>query len=335
MTVLDRAARDTLMPMHVLADPDGRILSTGPTLARIAGEMQLAGRDLLSVLPVSRPAGIVSAADLRAASGRLLWLRLGLGGPELRGVVVETGEGGMLLDLALSLPALSGIDALGLSADDFAPTDRTPDTLYLLEAKSLLSSEAARLIARIEDARVTAEAQAGTDPLTSLRNRRGLDAVLARLREGAAPFAVTMLDLDGFKAVNDRLGHAAGDALLVETASRLLGVTRGDDIVARTGGDEFVVVFPDLAARDTLADIAARIIAALELPVVLGDDRARISASLGTALSTDYVLPDPARMIADADRALYAAKEGGRARHVFHTPRHGRSARKPVEGPDG
>ena len=147
------------------------------------------------------------------------------------------------------------------------------------------------------------------DPLTGLLNRAGLrdhvDAAWA-VRRADAPLAVLFGDLDGFKNVNDTLGHDAGDEVLVHVAQRLLGAVRAGDVVARWGGDEFVILCPSVADEDDAARVADRIRAALEVPFRIGPGEARIGISIGLALDAGQPLPD--LVIKDADAAAYRTK---------------------------
>jgi diguanylate cyclase (GGDEF)-like protein len=125
---------------------------------------------------------------------------------------------------------------------------------------------------------------------------------------------VLYVDLDRFKSVNDRLGHAAGDVLLVEAARRVQAVVREADTVARLGGDEFVVVCEDLGGIHDAIDVTERIAIALQAPYQIGEDPVRLNASIGVALSADGV--DVAHeLIANADIAMYRAKQNGRNRY--------------------
>jgi diguanylate cyclase (GGDEF)-like protein/PAS domain S-box-containing protein len=154
--------------------------------------------------------------------------------------------------------------------------------------------------------------EADTDDLTGLANRRALQrmlgAALARAQAHGLAVGVLMLDLDGFKAVNDHFGHAAGDAALREVAARLRRSVRERDMVSRTGGDEFVVVLADLASDESAAhDAAARVEAAFATPLVLEGERLHLHAAVGVAcFPTDG--RELEQLLAAADRAMYARK---------------------------
>ena len=132
--------------------------------------------------------------------------------------------------------------------------------LYLIEAKSAAMTESRKLNTRLQGAKIAAEEQAYTDTLTGLKNRRAMDHVLSKFIDVGEKFGLMQVDLDFFKAVNDTMGHAAGDHVLLEVAKILVEETRNDDLVARVGGDEFVLLFHKLTDLEQLNDIANRII---------------------------------------------------------------------------
>ncbi len=142
---------------------------------------------------------------------------------------------------------------------------------------------------------------AHTDPLTGLANRRSLFEVLGRERRGGV---VLFCDLDGFKQVNDRYGHAVGDQVLREVAERLATAVRDHDVVARTGGDEFVVLAHG-ASPEQGAELADRLQAAFRLPFAVPDGEVRVGMSVGVAHARD---PVDDETLARADRAMLAAK---------------------------
>ena len=156
----------------------------------------------------------------------------GGGGQKHRIARSRIGGGGGILNLSLDLTELSDLSQYRLSCTDFAPTDMTVDMLYLIEAKSAAMAETRRLIQRLEGARLAAETQAVTDPLTGLHNRRGLDGILTRMVSERRSFALTQLDLDHFKQVNDTLGHGAGDHVLQTAAQVLVDKTAGQPITS-------------------------------------------------------------------------------------------------------
>jgi len=159
------------------------------------------------------------------------------------------------------------------------------------------------------------------DPLTGLHNRRyavaQLGAIAERAMVNGTDYAVMVADLDRFKAVNDQWGHAAGDAVLIEVAARLSGNLRASDLIARIGGEEFLIALPDTPLVEARL-VAERLCRAVEeLPVVLSNGaRVTVTISIGLAISTEVVpdlSPDRVTQLVDrADRALLASKSSGR-----------------------
>ncbi|MDZ7632059.1 MAG: EAL domain-containing protein [Gemmatimonadaceae bacterium] len=158
--------------------------------------------------------------------------------------------------------------------------------------------------------------QALRDPLTGLGNRRlfgdRVAHALDRHRRHHESVAILLLDLDHFKFVNDTLGHAKGDALLVAVAGRLQLVVREGDTVVRLGGDEFAVLLEDMIAPDEAEATALRILHALDRPFLLDDREVFVRASIGIAWATASQSVDD--LVTDADVAMYAAKSAGRSR---------------------
>ncbi|HYF26059.1 MAG TPA: diguanylate cyclase [Baekduia sp.] len=161
------------------------------------------------------------------------------------------------------------------------------------------------------------------DPLTGLANRRlledRLELACRRLHRRPGVLAVLFLDLDGFKAVNDTLGHEAGDRLLVQTAERLRAVVREEDTVARLGGDEFVVVTADLGSLPDAITLAARVVEAIDVPFDLDGGPAQVRASVGLA-TADGATADGGVLLRDADHAMYLAKRAGGGRVAVAEP---------------
>ena len=218
---------------------------------------------------------------------------------------------GALVNLGFGISVVEAVRQYALSNSDFAATDLAVELLYLVEANTAALEESRRLNLRLQGAKSAAEAQAVTDTLTGLGNRRAMDEVLTRLEEAGRGFGLIHLDLDFFKDVNDRLGHAAGDAVLQHVGRVLVEETRGEDIVTRAGGDEFILIFPRVTDDTVLRQLALRIIARIEKPIPHGDQQCLISASAGIAVSRG--IGSVAQVLLDADRALYASKARGRA----------------------
>jgi diguanylate cyclase (GGDEF)-like protein len=183
---------------------------------------------------------------------------------------------------------------------------------YLLIAWEL--RERRQLAARIE-------AQANQDALTHLPNRRffvqWLGFTLAQAKRDGADLALMFIDLDGFKAVNDRHGHDAGDELLVQIARRFRATLRESDLLARVGGDEFALAAPNAKDGPELGQLAQRLLNALSdasAPKLAGEP---VGASIGIAFYPDDA-EDLQGLVAAADAAMYAAKRAGKNRFAFY-----------------
>jgi diguanylate cyclase (GGDEF)-like protein len=161
--------------------------------------------------------------------------------------------------------------------------------------------------------------QVRSDSLTGLPNRAAL-AELLDVALGATDAAtgntLLFIDLDGFKLVNDRWGHGAGDELLIEAATRIQACVRDIDIVARIGGDEFVVLCGDVAGLAVAQDVAARIVDSFATPFVVGSHDATVSASIGIAHAGAGSTPH--ELLRQADVAMYHAKALGKSRYAIY-----------------
>ncbi|MBX0301796.1 EAL domain-containing protein [Cryobacterium sp. 1639] len=196
---------------------------------------------------------------------------------------------------------------------------------------------AGRLLYQLEDitARRLAEARvehlAFHDPLTNLPNRLLLldrlnQALLQSVHHGQG-VAVLFIDLDRFKFVNDSLGHHAGDIVLHEVASRLQRIARPTDTVSRIGGDEFVVICPDVGSKEDVHLIADAMQRAIAEPIMVGDQAASVDASIGIAFGLRH--DEAESVLRNADQAMYMAKDRGRARYeVFDDDLRGRIDRR-------
>jgi len=165
--------------------------------------------------------------------------------------------------------------------------------------------------------------QANFDALTGLPNRRlfrdHLRHEIRKSRRANLPLALMFLDLDGFKDVNDTLGHDMGDVLLKDAAERLNSCVREIDTVARLGGDEFTVILSELHDPGNVDRVARHILQKLSEPFKLGDEVAHVSASIGITLFPDDAT-EIEELIKNADQAMYAAKQHGRNQFQYFTP---------------
>jgi diguanylate cyclase (GGDEF)-like protein len=139
---------------------------------------------------------------------------------------------------------------------------------------------------------------------------------ILQARRSGQKFGIFFIDLDRFKVVNDTMGHAAGDALLMEVSRRLRDMLREIDVVCRQSGDEFLVLTRDIAHWESLAEMADRVLQSIEQPLILAGGSARVSASIGIALFPDDA-QDFETLVKNADVAMYQAKSLGRARYSF------------------
>ena len=189
---------------------------------------------------------------------------------------------------------------------------------------TLSIDELVRRSETLSEAKALLEHQAYHDPLTDLPNRRAMVEYLEALASGKRPhaFDVALLhvDLDKFKAVNDTLGHDAGDMVICEAAKILKTVVRQTDFVARIGGDEFVVICEQIPDDAALRRIAERIVEQMRQPIYYGEDICQIGASIGIAVCETPRQIDGVLM--NADIALYEAKRNGRGCFTFFEPRH-------------
>jgi diguanylate cyclase (GGDEF)-like protein/PAS domain S-box-containing protein len=191
-------------------------------------------------------------------------------------------------------------------------------TAELKAANALLGAE----IGDRREAEERAQHLADHDALTGLPNRRLLEdrltQALALSQRNRKQTAVMFVDLDRFKAINDSLGHTAGDQVLKEVAQRLVKQLRIGDTICRIGGDEFVVVLPESKRSADAANVAAKIIETLSQPVVAADRELIVTPSIGISMYPDDGR-DAETLIRNADAAMYHAKESGRANYQFFT----------------
>lgn len=163
--------------------------------------------------------------------------------------------------------------------------------------------------------------QATHDALTALPNRRllvdRLEQALARARREGGHLAMLFIDLDGFKAINDRLGHTAGDEVLEIIGRRLKQLLRSADTAARLGGDEFGLVLPQIGGREDAALVAGKVLESVSTPFIIRGERCRIGASIGISLYPEHGASAD-ELISRADTAMYRIKHAGKGAFGFY-----------------
>ncbi|MBX6341651.1 MAG: EAL domain-containing protein, partial [Thermomicrobiaceae bacterium] len=281
-----RAALDAAADMVVITDRHGRVEYVNPAFTRQTGYApeEVRGRHMLDVIAVDGEAAILEMAEAIRSGG--VWQG------ELRGRRKDGSEYWEEVRVAPVRDPGGGVSRLVAVRHDI--TDR-----------KVLLEELTR--------------QAFYDALTRLPNRAlfmdRLEHALAVRRGPDHQIAILFLDLDRFKVINDSLGHAVGDQLLVAVGERLRSFVRGGDTVARLGGDEFIVLLEEIRTEREATLIARRIIQGLRRPFDLAGREARVTPSIGIVLGTPGS-DVPGELLRDADIALYQAKAQGRSRYV-------------------
>ncbi len=321
---LEQDTLNRLMPMHMQVSSEGVIKYIGPTLFKITGS--ILNRRVFDVIHLHRPQVEFSLHNFSDLIGQNLHVHIigSKGAHEsLQAMIEPLNDDGWIMYFSLGYKILDHVTRHGLTANDFAPGDPTVEMLFIVEAHTSVLSESARLNSKLDAAREKAQAQAETDKLTGLYNRRAFERILQGLflEYPEKPFGLMNIDLDFFKEVNDVNGHAAGDHVLQNVAQILREKVRQGDAVARVGGDEFMIAFPDCADVGILHSIAQRIIAAVEQPIRYNHTHCNISASIGMTHSDLYDRLDPTEMLHDADEALYSSKRAGRSCYRLHKPK--------------
>ncbi|RFU20988.1 diguanylate cyclase [Geodermatophilus marinus] len=260
----------------------GGVVFANARLAGLLGVPEVTGlADLEGALP--EPSRAVLAAALRST--------------------LEDREAGEL-ELALRLPGSGADRVVAVTLAPLSDEEGTPGALLCLADVT----ESSRMRGELTE-------RATRDALTGCHNRAATLAALATALEGTAVegtalTAVVFVDLDDFKPVNDRYGHAAGDAVLRLTAERLAGVLRRGDVVGRMGGDEFLLVAPGLESAAAAAALGRRVREELARPAVLAHGPVSVRASIGVAVAERGTAPEA--LVHRADEAMYAAKRAGR-----------------------
>ena len=278
-----KAVMESAVEAILTTDAVGHVESVNPAAEVLFGwaEAEIVGRPIAVVVPGLEPWGEHDGLDdlHRGPSERMM-------------EAIRKDEQRLPVDVSMSSTTIGGREMFTLIARDA--------TLRKLYEDQL-------------------EHQATHDPLTGLANRTLFDELLVRAAYRAdrsgRPVAVLYLDLDGFKDVNDVFGHPSGDRVLSETSRRLEAVVRPGDMVARMGGDEFVVLCEHLSEPSDAEKIATRIVQAVGKPIPLATGVATVTASVGIALGEPG--ETAASLIGRADEAMYRMKQGGKAGFLF------------------
>ena len=254
-----------------------------------------------------------AAADVRSSEKTVIRPRSGA-------TTGSTGSTGSTL-IACAIPMIDEqFVVLTASWPDASPPSEAPvESLELFAAQAGASLHNAQQHRGLEELKDRLDHAASHDSLTSLANRRRFTEELERTSGRGRPgflIGVLFLDLDGFKDVNDRYGHDAGNDLLIAVAERLLACVRPGDLVARLGGDEFTVMLTRLENTAPAAAVAERICANLAEPFLLGSREVHISTSIGVALAPADSA-DTGSLLRRADAAMYRAKSNGKAQWMI------------------
>jgi diguanylate cyclase (GGDEF)-like protein len=324
------------------------------TVRRLAGSavimgagisaMHYMGMAAITILPgIAYDPFLVAVSILIAiaASFVALWLFFQLREGSSRLQQIKRIAAAVVMGLAISGMHYTGMAASRFSSGSFCRGGVTLDNNWLAAAigmfalgllvvtlvtavyDSHLQSRARIQALRLEQANAKLQHQATHDALTGLPNRLlfidRLGREIAHAERDGHVFAVLVVDLDRFKVINDTLGHGPGDQLLIEIAQRLSSAIRSADTVARTGGDEFLLLLTDIREAPDAAVIAAKIISELDKSVSIGGTEVHTSASIGIS-----VYPadgsDSDALVAHADEAMYFAKQAGRNSFQFFSP---------------
>ena len=291
----------------------------------LEAELRRAGHDVVTVGDGRAAWELLEAERIRLVVAD--WLMPGLDGASLIRRVRDAGWPGYTYAILLTARNGQGdvVEGFSMGADDYVTKPFRADELVARIGAGVRILEVER---RLSESLAREEARATRDSLTGLPNRRALcdhaRAEISRAVREKTSVGLIMVDLDDFKSINDRFGHAAGDEALRRVAGVLQESRRAYDFTGRWGGDEFLVILPGATASQA-GRVAERIrasIHAIELPVGMAST-ATVRASLGVAAACPAASPVSLdELIARADDAMYRTKRDGGDRVILHAPRH-------------
>lgn len=304
---------DQICPFHVAFGGEGDVIRMGPSFPKIAPHFS--NQEACSFWDPDGPITLKAMTERPVRN-----LRVHVGGADdvhLVGQSFPVFDGAWLF-LGPTLEEITKRRDSGFRRDDFPAQMLIEDILFLIEAKSVVLAASEDITARLQHEKSQAEHRALSDTLTGLGNRHAYDHFLET--EGVCKMGrcAMHLDLDKFKAVNDTLGHAAGDFVLQHVARLLLDVTRREDEVIRMGGDEFIVILAGIRDRINAEEIAERILARSHEPIDFRGARCEFGVSIGMAWQNDHRSASLSQLTEMADKALYKAKENGRGQFKWY-----------------
>lgn len=303
---------------YVLAEVhDGRYADAPVVAAFIGRTVKISSDEDRVILGLAQPlAAVLEQAD---KLGAVIWK-----------LVIGLCLAGILLAALVARAVTRPINSMSQAVQRFAygqqvatlPTNRSDEIGVLARSFNHMQDQIKRQLAELQDSRQELEHLARHDVLTGLPNRRHfqerLEQALARSQRNGERFALLFIDVDNFKAINDRWGHEGGDAVLKVVALRLSATTRKADAVARVGGDEFVILLDNPTHRDHIISIAEKLLDCVRSPILHEGQELRVGFSIGISRYPEDG-NTAAELMAGADRAMYETKAAGRNGFRFST----------------